>query len=51
MVHTRSNSEEGNQPPKPVAVQLAAIAKKLESIDLLLREVAALKSQSHNKER
>ncbi|GKF74892.1 hypothetical protein Tco_0224336, partial [Tanacetum coccineum] len=33
MVQTWSNSDPSNQPP--VAVQLAAIAKKLESIDAL----------------
>ncbi|GKB37971.1 hypothetical protein Tco_0882913 [Tanacetum coccineum] len=52
MVQTRSNSDTGNQPPRdPVAVQLAAIAKKLESIDALHKDVAALKSQSQNRDR
>ncbi|GKE18502.1 hypothetical protein Tco_1426079, partial [Tanacetum coccineum] len=52
MVQTRSNSDTGNQPPPdPVAVQLAAIAKKLESIDALQKDVPALKSQSHNRDR
>ncbi|GKE21880.1 hypothetical protein Tco_1433392, partial [Tanacetum coccineum] len=51
MVQTRSNSDTGNQPPDPVAVQLAAIAKKLESIDALQKDVAALKSQSQNRDR
>ncbi|PWA91435.1 retrotransposon gag domain, Retroviral aspartyl protease [Artemisia annua] len=51
MVQTRNNSEGSNQPPDPVATQLAAIAKKLESIDALQKEVAALKSQSHNRDR
>ncbi|PWA64707.1 retrotransposon gag domain, Retroviral aspartyl protease [Artemisia annua] len=51
MVQTWSNSDEGNQPPDPVATQLAAIAKKLESIDALQKDVAALKSQSHNRDR
>ncbi|GKB78344.1 retrotransposon gag domain, retroviral aspartyl protease [Tanacetum coccineum] len=47
MVQTRSNSDTGNQPPPdPIAVQLAAMAKKLESIDALQKDVAALKSQS-----
>ncbi|GKD26537.1 retrotransposon gag domain, retroviral aspartyl protease, partial [Tanacetum coccineum] len=51
MVQTRSNSDTGNQPPDPVAVQLAAIAKKLESIDALQKDVAALKSQSQNRDK
>ncbi|GKC66853.1 hypothetical protein Tco_1099451 [Tanacetum coccineum] len=52
MVQTRSNSDTGNQPPPdPVAVQLADIAKKLESIDALQKDVATLKSQSHNRDR
>ena len=51
MVQTRSNPDDNNhQPPDPVATQLAAIAKKLESIDALQKEVAALKSQSHNRD-
>ncbi|GKB06982.1 hypothetical protein Tco_0835215 [Tanacetum coccineum] len=33
----------------PVVVQLVAIANKLESIDALQKDVAALKSQSHNR--
>ncbi|GKB31470.1 retrotransposon gag domain, retroviral aspartyl protease, partial [Tanacetum coccineum] len=37
------------QPPDPIAVQLAAIAKKLESINALQKDVAALKSQSQNR--
>ncbi|PWA40826.1 retrotransposon gag domain, Retroviral aspartyl protease [Artemisia annua] len=49
MVQTRNNSEGSNQPPDPVAVQLAVIAKKLEVIDALQKDVATLKSQSHNR--
>ncbi|PWA75166.1 retrotransposon gag domain, Retroviral aspartyl protease [Artemisia annua] len=49
MVQIRNNSEGSNQPPDPVAVQLAAIAKKLEAIDALRKDVATLKSQSHNR--
>ncbi|GKD26940.1 hypothetical protein Tco_1233154, partial [Tanacetum coccineum] len=51
MVQTRSNSDTGNQPPDPVAVQLGAIAKKLESIDALQKDAAALKSQSQNRDK
>ncbi|GKE95388.1 retrotransposon gag domain, retroviral aspartyl protease [Tanacetum coccineum] len=52
MVQTRSNSDTGNQPPPDlVAVQLAAIAKKLKSIDALQKDVPALKSQSYNRDR
>ncbi|GJZ94966.1 retrotransposon gag domain, retroviral aspartyl protease [Tanacetum coccineum] len=51
MVQTRSNSDPSNQPPDPITVQLPAIAKKLESIDALQKDVASLKSQSHNKDR
>ncbi|GJY30210.1 hypothetical protein Tco_0413705 [Tanacetum coccineum] len=51
MVQNRSNSDTSNQQLNPVAVQLAAIAKKLESIDVLRKDVATLKSQSYNKER
>nr|GEV23769.1 retrotransposon Gag domain, retroviral aspartyl protease [Tanacetum cinerariifolium] len=48
MVQTRSNLDEGNLPPDPIATQLAVITKKLESIDALQKDVATLKSQSHN---
>ncbi|GKG24627.1 hypothetical protein Tco_0395255, partial [Tanacetum coccineum] len=52
MVKTQSNSDTGNQPPPDLtAVQLADIAKKLESIDALQKDVAALKSQLHNRDR
>ncbi|GJU12825.1 hypothetical protein Tco_1135221 [Tanacetum coccineum] len=48
---TQSNSKTRSQPPDPVAAELATIAKKLESIHALQKDVAPLKSQSHNRDR
>ncbi|GJZ35425.1 hypothetical protein Tco_0581242 [Tanacetum coccineum] len=50
MVQNQSNSDIGNQPPDHVVLQLAVIAKNLESIDALQKDVAALKSQSQNRD-
>jgi hypothetical protein len=45
MVQTRNISSDGSNPPDSVAVQLAAMAAKLESIDTLKEELAALKAE------
>ena len=50
MVNTRSSASthdpDNAQNPDPIAQQLSAIASKLNTIDLLAAEVAALKAQS-----
>ncbi|GJQ98007.1 hypothetical protein Tco_0009146 [Tanacetum coccineum] len=51
IIQTQSNSKTRSQPPDPVAAELATIAKKLESIHALQKDVAPLKSQSHNRDR
>ncbi|KAD6454658.1 hypothetical protein E3N88_09364 [Mikania micrantha] len=45
MVQTRNNTNDGNPQPETIAVQLAAIAAKLESIDSLKADIAAQREE------
>ncbi|GJY50086.1 putative mitochondrial protein [Tanacetum coccineum] len=52
MVQTRASTNEGgSNPPDSVAVQLAAIAAKLETIDVLKADIATLKAQANSRGR
>ncbi|GKE98809.1 retrotransposon gag domain, retroviral aspartyl protease [Tanacetum coccineum] len=52
MVQTQASTNEGgSNPPDSVAVQLAAIAAKLETIDVLKADIATLKAQANSRGR
>ncbi|KAD6453241.1 hypothetical protein E3N88_07946 [Mikania micrantha] len=51
MVQTRHNTEGSSNPADPVAEQLAAIASKLEAMDSLQADMAALKRQVAGKDK
>ncbi|KAJ0440472.1 putative nucleotidyltransferase, Ribonuclease H [Helianthus annuus] len=49
MVQTRNSTGDGSNSTDAIAVQLAAIAAKLESIDTMKEDIAALKAGEHSR--